>query len=91
MGVSAKMSAARIAARWPRVRLTVLCNTSTAPTPHSASGASMLKLENPNSRAERPINMFDNGPLSRLSDPLVSIALVSHARQLWLAACAASA
>ena len=80
-----------MAALCPSVRLTVLCSTSTAPTPHNASGNNMLKLEKPSSLPDRPISMFDNGPLSRLSVPLESSALVSQAVQLRLAACAASA
>ena len=91
IGVTARISAAPIAARCPSVRLTTLCSTSTDPTPQRASGSSMLKLEKPKIRPESPISMFDSGPLSRLSDPLTSSALVNHALQLWLAACAASA
>ncbi len=91
IGVSASISAASSAARCPRVRRTMLCSRSTEAIPQSASGRSMLKLENPSRRPESPISMFDSGPLSRLSSPLVSTELVSHAHQLRLAAWAASA
>jgi hypothetical protein len=91
IGVSASASAASSAARWPSVRRTASCSTSTAPTPHSASGRSMLKDENPNTRPERPISTFGSGPLSSESEPDTSSALVSSARQLRVAAWAASA
>jgi hypothetical protein len=85
-GVSASISAARIAARWPSVRRTMLWSTSTDATPQSAFGSSMLKLLKPKIRADSDIIQTASGVLSMLTYWLRSTALKNIADQLRLPA-----
>ena len=84
-GVRASSSAAARPAGAPKSRRTVANRRPTAATVHSACGISMLRLEKPNARAERPMSQIDSGGLSTVMKLPGSSEPKNHAFQLTLA------
>ncbi len=63
-GVSASRAPPRRPAAWPDQRRTVRYVSATVPMPHSASGSSMEKDENPKMRADSTMSHMAAGGLS---------------------------